>query len=69
MGPTVSTSTGLIRHVVGLLAAVAPCISPVEYSSLKPATYTLSVRGTDPAGNESNPDTYTWTVAKGGGRP
>lgn len=54
----------------GPVAAWAPCTSPVTYSNLRPATYNLSVKGTDAAGNESAAITSDpWTVAKGGGRP
>lgn len=49
--------------------AWAACTSPKTYTGLKPGTYVLSVRGTDPAGNVSDPvATATWTVTKGTGR-
>jgi hypothetical protein len=47
--------------------AWAPCTSEKTYTALKPATYVLSARGTDLAGNVSTGDdigTSTWTVTK-----
>jgi hypothetical protein len=50
----------------GRPGAWAPCTSPVTFSNLQPATYTLSLRGTDTAGNLSDAKSSTWTVKKGG---
>jgi hypothetical protein len=44
--------------------AWAPCTSPVTYTKLTPASYVLSVRGTDAAGNHSAVKTHSWTVVK-----
>ena len=45
-----------------------PCTSPVTYTRLTPATYVLSVRANDEAGNVSTEETVTWTVVKGTGK-
>ena len=44
--------------------AWAPCTSPVTYTKLSPASYVLSVKGTDAAGNISAVKTQSWTVVK-----
>ena len=44
--------------------AWAPCTSPKTYTGLTPATYTVSVRGTDAAGNPSLVAASTFVVTK-----
>jgi large repetitive protein len=43
-------------------AALAPCTSPVTYTGLVLGPHTFTVVGTDEAGNDSDPVTYTWTI-------
>ncbi|HEX2856603.1 MAG TPA: hypothetical protein VHO26_03855 [Propionibacteriaceae bacterium] len=49
--------------------AWAACTSPVKYTNLGTATYVLSVRATDQAGNVSAVKTVTWKVSKVSGKP
>jgi large repetitive protein len=48
-----------------VIQAWAPCTCPQTYSGLKPGTYVLSVRGTDPSGNVSAVVTHSRSVNKG----
>lgn len=50
----------------GPAGAWEPCTSPLTYTNLQPSTYTLSVRGTDEAGNQSDAVSTAWTVKRGG---
>ncbi len=61
-----TTFVCLLEGSTGPTATWQPCTSPVTYPSLNPATYTLTVRGTDLAGNESEPTrSDSWTVTSG----
>lgn len=43
-------------------AAFAACTSPQAYSGLAAGAHVFDVRARDPAGNESAPTSYTWTI-------
>jgi predicted phage tail protein len=52
-----------------VVSAWATCTSPTAFTGLTPATYTVSVRATDAAGNTSDVVTETFVVTKAPGKP
>ena len=43
-------------------AEFAPCTSPITYTGLAEGVHTFTVQAVDPAGNQSDSTSYTWTI-------